>query len=815
MYITKIASRVAVLMIFAVGVLVSKAQDLPEWTFLFYANADNNLEFPIMGDLAQMAEVGSTDEINIIAQVDRWNVEDLGDDVYGAWTDTRRFRVEKGMTFDSEPLQNLGETNMGDPVVFEAFLRWGISNFPAKKYALVFSNHGGAWTGLGPDESNTPGTISLVELQNSIPKILREFGIPQFELIGFDACLMSSLDVLMSVQPNTKYVIAAEELVPGDGFDYTQSFSALIDKPTMDGAELGTIIVDTFMDGYITELGMEDSFDLHTIETAKLPAVVDALQAFVEAVQADPRTTFETLLQARISVQLFAVSTGNADAFSSADLYDLMSLVVAFAPDTDLATAAQAVMEAVDASIVYGRTSDGIPNANGISIYYPITEELYEVYGGSDEYPIQAPPAMDSWTNYLAGFYGTAGVVVDSDRLRVEVLGSYPTDETYVANAWAPPIMVFEEIGAGVVDLNFTAYRVEGDNFEVVATYPISVFVDTTDGRSVPNYAETPDISSYFVWDTLRPIIYDEFENQTAAIIYQPNINSSDYVIYGVYRVYDGDEIVDEFQASMRLDYDGISYNYKGMTGTVEGEYGFSSFNFDPYAGDYFFPYMDAFDNAQAEYYTTVSDKSIQFGENPDTIVVYYDPVPTGTYYIEFSIRDVNNARSENGSYIDINNDDLGAFYIGYTDPFNGLSFPYPYYFGSMNGMTEDDGDYYNGAFDDEGGVSSFAYIELESLDEMQSLVSDYLESYNIAVPEATEVDWNGTKALEYLYEYTVDDVAYQGAVYAFFSAERKEGYFVDLYVYGDNEDFGFIREVFLNNFVLWTPEDVTTRKVE
>ena len=63
-----------------------------KWTFMVYMAADNDLEPEAINDLNEMELIGSTDDVNILVQIDR---------IYGYvspdpdWTLTRRYRVTK------------------------------------------------------------------------------------------------------------------------------------------------------------------------------------------------------------------------------------------------------------------------------------------------------------------------------------------------------------------------------------------------------------------------------------------------------------------------------------------------------------------------------------------------------------------------------------------------------------------------------------------------------------------------------------------------------------------------------------------------
>ena len=63
------------------------------WTVLVYIAADNNLEPNSVINLLEMAAIGSTPDVNIVAQITR-SPEYAG--FYGEWGGTRRFLVTKG-----------------------------------------------------------------------------------------------------------------------------------------------------------------------------------------------------------------------------------------------------------------------------------------------------------------------------------------------------------------------------------------------------------------------------------------------------------------------------------------------------------------------------------------------------------------------------------------------------------------------------------------------------------------------------------------------------------------------------------------------
>ena len=109
--------------------------NVAKWTFMVYLDSDNNLESAGIEDMNEMEMIGSTDEVNIIVQMDRWETEESDDDTSnGDWKGCKRFRVEKdGDTsiINSPELMDLGEVNIWDPEVLRDFAKCSMDNYPA------------------------------------------------------------------------------------------------------------------------------------------------------------------------------------------------------------------------------------------------------------------------------------------------------------------------------------------------------------------------------------------------------------------------------------------------------------------------------------------------------------------------------------------------------------------------------------------------------------------------------------------------------------------------------------------------------------
>ena len=107
---------------------------------------------------------------------------------------------------------------MGDPQTLTDFVRDSLRRYPAEEYALILWDHGtGPLEGVCLDEMNEPDRISL----DGLAQALDEARLPQkLSWIGFDACLMSTLEMANAVAPYADYMIASEETEPATGWNY-------------------------------------------------------------------------------------------------------------------------------------------------------------------------------------------------------------------------------------------------------------------------------------------------------------------------------------------------------------------------------------------------------------------------------------------------------------------------------------------------------------------------------------------------------------------------------------------------------------------
>ncbi|MEZ4509421.1 MAG: clostripain-related cysteine peptidase [Eubacteriales bacterium] len=263
----------------------------------------------------------------------------------------QRFEVKQGglATLDA----NVGKRSMVDPDTLADFIRFGAKNYVADRYILVLWDHGGgSLTAFGYDELYPGDSMSLDEIDEA----LKSGGV-KFDIIGFDACLMATLETALVASQYGDYLIASEAVEPGTGWYYTNWLSELAADPSIDSLDLGKIILDD----YIKMSGESNQTTLSMTDLAELGATVPAaFNAFSSSTsQLIAEDGFTTVADARSAARDFSTS-------SRINQIDLIHFA------DNLGTAeSEALSTALRGAVKYNRNSTAISHANGLSIYFP------------------------------------------------------------------------------------------------------------------------------------------------------------------------------------------------------------------------------------------------------------------------------------------------------------------------------------------------------------------------------------------------------------------------------------------------------------
>ena len=343
-----------------------------EWTIMVFGNGKNDLEPFLMKDLNEMEKIGSTDKVNIIVEAGRIEGYDASD---GDWKGVRRFRMTKDSDtrkVSSKVLQDLGQSDMGDYRTVVSFVNWAKTAYPAKKYMLIFWNHGSGWTKSG-ERIITKGISYDEQSGNHIntPQmglILKSLG--KIDVVGSDACLMQMAEVDYEIKDNVDFIVGSEETEPGDGYTYDLFLGPVVARPTMSALEVGKSAVDGYANHYD---GIDQGYTQSLVRAGSVSKLLTLSDAFTAAVMASGEKA------------LAKTARGNAINFAVAenrDLYDFTRLVVEGSQNAEVKKAGQALMNFITGELViHNRTRDdkggywsgpkAYTLAKGIAAYFP------------------------------------------------------------------------------------------------------------------------------------------------------------------------------------------------------------------------------------------------------------------------------------------------------------------------------------------------------------------------------------------------------------------------------------------------------------
>jgi len=340
-------------------------EGLAQWTIMVYLAGDNNLEDPALVDLNEMEIAGSTDEVNILVEIDRSEGYSSAD---GNWTGARRYLVEQDDNMDSiysTALEDLGEVDSGSTDAYVDFINWSVDNFPAEQYALIIWNHGWGWT-LAPingrkgissdDQSGNSISVANGEYEE-ILSAAADATDNRLSMVGMDACLMANWEIARLTAEYADVYVASQATESIAGWAFHTALTDLIESPEMDAVELGNAFAERFH-----ETG--DS-TLSVVDLAELAELDSAIDNFANSILSKENPRSNVRPQAR-RAQNFDGDPNDKD------FRDFLARMVSETDDTEIADASEALDAELDEAILANFTNGGwVRDATGLSIYIP------------------------------------------------------------------------------------------------------------------------------------------------------------------------------------------------------------------------------------------------------------------------------------------------------------------------------------------------------------------------------------------------------------------------------------------------------------
>ncbi len=438
-----------------------------QWTILIFMNGDNNLEPDALLNFWQLAQVGSNNDVNVVVQFDR--IAKYAH-TQPDWAQTLRFRVTRGMQpLPSNALEDIGEANMGDPQTLRDFVVWGQNKFPAKHYMLIIWDHGQGWrlflntilqkqrsmrharafaptdtaqsqiaaasalrSGFGQADAkgnsapliSAPGaTFRSASNDETNQDVLYDSEIEsglkaalngkKLDVIGFDACLMSMLEVGYAMRDVGNTLVGSEELEPGPGWKYDDWLRSIEGHVPQDGPTLARMTVESYKAAYENNSTDDPtaSTTLSAIDLNQISTTASSVSAVADQLMANLDTDLQAIVIARNATSTYAPGY----QFYHVDIAQFLDTLRHHTTDAVLAAKIAVAQSAITSAVLarYAASNRlGSYGSYGIAIYFPATatDHINDPYAeggyekGNTYYPVEFVDAYH-WSDFLHAYW--------------------------------------------------------------------------------------------------------------------------------------------------------------------------------------------------------------------------------------------------------------------------------------------------------------------------------------------------------------------------------------------------------------------------
>lgn len=431
--------------------------NMSDWTVMVFMNAKNDLECFGLQNFEQMAEIGSTAQVNMLVDFGRPKSHQNCGNSPESWSGLRRYRVTAGMKATAdESIKGFHwldgpDADMGNEKTLSDFIAWSMKSYPAKHYMPIIWNHGQGFrllltrTGNARLGTSPASSVALTDARppitggvrsisfdldsghhlfnSDVSQALKENSNQPIDVLGFDACLMSMIETGYQMKNVARHLIGSEELEPGNGWNYTTLLKSL------QGAGPSADSIAKDLEATYQKENEEQHATLSMINLDAMDDLAKAVSGWAEdltrALQNNATKMRErnALSKARADCKSYGrwYRTTDPALQSSVDLHRLAALDAANSGDPSVRAAAQKVVSLIESrNLVGSRYASQISNDEfgygswGLAIYFPTTLADFKADSenspgyvvGNTDHPVLFVD-KEKWAGLLQTYYST------------------------------------------------------------------------------------------------------------------------------------------------------------------------------------------------------------------------------------------------------------------------------------------------------------------------------------------------------------------------------------------------------------------------
>lgn len=349
------------------------------WLLAVYMAADNSLDAVASSDLNEMLRADIPEHLEILVFVDRATHDDI------AWVPVAglsEHSTARWLRIDSDGLsvlEDVGELSTSDPSTLRAFAN-RVDAHPAERKSVVFWDHGGA-TIFSVDRTAAPGALHL-----NTAEMARQFlidpddpsaGYMNVDIVGFDACLMSSIEAMTELAGIAPIFVGSAELESAEGWDYHALVNFMHSRgDALTPIELAGAMVNTYADQYAERRHSNTTMAAFRTDITSL---LDEYRAFIRQMKAvaedDPQheDVLEELHRLHLETTSYNRQPGSPiNDTSHVDLGEFLVNLEHEETDSDLVASADSLHRELLSKRLYIRADGRDPQVSGISVFFPL-----------------------------------------------------------------------------------------------------------------------------------------------------------------------------------------------------------------------------------------------------------------------------------------------------------------------------------------------------------------------------------------------------------------------------------------------------------
>lgn len=431
----------------------SKVATPARWTLMVYLAGDNNLDGAGVVDLQEMKKTGSSDQINVLAQFDRagskistkryrlragttlqsdlvgdlgetntgdpavlrnfltWGIKNYPSDHYmvvlwnhgAGWDDSNLYQgdyfggsappiAHKGVAIDKGSVATKARRSAGKPVPLAqaraAVKRARRALFGptvqkmVQKRAIAF-------------DDQAQDFLDNTEMKKVMLSIKKALG-RKVDILGFDACLMSMLEVSYQIKNTANFTVGSQEEEPNNGWPYDRIVAALAKNPAIKPADLARDMVGHYLASY----GPNEGVTFAATDLAQVSSVATAVSALGSALS---KALKDKTQSAAISTVRSLVQEYTQPYDQYVDLIDLCDGLEKYVSNAAVSKACKAVRTAVAKAILAsGAKGKSVAHSHGTSVYFP-KKQVCKLYSTLDF------AKKNGWATFIGDYVGSLG----------------------------------------------------------------------------------------------------------------------------------------------------------------------------------------------------------------------------------------------------------------------------------------------------------------------------------------------------------------------------------------------------------------------